>query len=97
MNQEPQYAGTVELNVGDKEITMGVLKNGKNYVVSVKVPASELSFNDLIVKQDGTLYLNSGAVSSNGGIIAVRAAQESKDTAELIPTIISALSSAERT
>lgn len=97
LNQEPQYNGTIDLNIGDKEITMDVLKNGKNYVVSVKVPASELTFNDLLVKQDGTLYLNSGAVSSNGGIIAVRAAQESKDTAELIPTIISALSSAEIT
>ena len=97
LNQEPQYNGTIDLNIGDKEITMDVHKNGKNYVVSVKVPASELTFNDLLVKQDGTLYLNSGAVSSNGGIIAVRAAQESKDTAELIPTIISALSSAEIT
>ena len=97
LNQEPQYNSTIDLNIGDKEITMDVLKNGKNYVVSVKVPASELTFNDLLVKQDGTLYLNSGAVSSNGGIIAVRAAQESKDTAELIPTIISALSSAEIT
>lgn len=94
LNNEEQFNGTAELNVGGKDIHMDILKNGKNFVVSMNVPNSDISYNDLIVKQDGTLYLNSSSVSSNGGLIAIRDAQQTEETISLIPTLISSLAQA---
>lgn len=97
LSNEERYNGTVDLNVGGKNIHLDILKNNNNFAVSMNVPGSESSYNDIVVKQDGTIYLNSGSASSGTGLIAIREAQQSEDTADFISTIIAALSSAELT
>lgn len=95
LGNEEQYNGAVDLNIGGKDIHLDILKNGSNFVVSMNVPGSESSYNDIIVKQDGTLYLNSSSISSSGGLIAIRDIQQSEETADFVETIITALSNAE--
>ena len=96
LNAEEHYNGTITINTGSKDIKLDVLKNGSNYVISASVPNSDLSYNDLIVKQDGVIYLNSGIMVSNGGLIAVREAQQ-EESVRLLPTLIEALKKAEIT
>lgn len=97
LSNEEQYNGTVDLNVGGKNIHFDVLKNNNNFAVSMNVPGSESSYNDIIVKQDGTIYLNTSSISSGNGLVAVRETQQSEDTVDFMSTITSALSSAELT
>lgn len=94
---EESYNGTVDLNVGGKDIQLTVLKNNQNFVISANIPSANISYNDLIVKQDGVLYLNSGSVTPNGGLIAVRDVPVDKKAQKLSDILLSSLKDAEFT
>lgn len=96
LNAESQYNGTITVNIGGKDIKIDILKNENNYAVSASVPNSDIVYNDLMVKQDGVIYLNSGIVSANGGLTAIRESQAEKKALP-IPVVISALKNAEIT
>lgn len=98
IKNEEQYNGTIDMNISGKDIHFDLIKNGKNYVVSVSIPGSEITMNDLLVKQDGVTYLNTGSYASNGGLIALRDAKiEEKEKIYLSDALLSALSELEIT
>ncbi len=92
LTNEDQYNGTIELSVGGKSVHMDIIKNGENYAVSVNLPDSGAYYNDLIVKHNGTVYFNSGTISSNGGLIALREIETEEETPNLISEILTSLS-----
>lgn len=95
LSNEESYNGTVDLNIGGKDIQLTILKNNQNFVISANVPSANVSYNDLIVKQDGVLYLNAGALTQNGGLIAVRDVPVDKKAQKFSDILLSSLKEAE--
>lgn len=95
LSNEQSYNGTADINIGGKDIHFDILKNGNNFVVSASIPNSGIVYNDLFVKQDGVLYLNSSSITQNGGLIAIRDVPVDKKAKKLPELLLAALKSAE--
>lgn len=94
LNNETQYNGTINVNVGGKTLNINIAKSGDNYAITMSDPDSEHSYGDILVKQNGTTYLNMGSYKTNGGLIALRDVKTEENPVKVTTTVISALSNA---